>query len=171
MENGSLQSLWSKIFCRDGGFAEELFISIDKPDSKAYSAIIQGMAKYGQADRAYQLFEEAKEKGLTLNTDTYNFIIRSALTLRENNQKRLDFVMKTVSELSHNGLQPNLRTLNAVVDTLSACKSDRLCRSYMVRFISEFKALEIEPSLGTYYSVLIAHYREGFVVIESDFFV
>lgn len=150
---------------RDGGFAEELFISIDKPDSRAYSAIIQGMAKYGQADRAYQLYEEAREKGLTLNTDTYNLIIRSALTLRENNQKRLDFVVKIVSELNESGLRPNLRTLNAVVDILSACKSDRLCRSYIVRFISEFKLLGIEPSLGTYYSVLNAHYREGFTAV------
>lgn len=122
------------------------------------------MAKYGQADRAYQLYEEAREKGLTLNTDTYNLIIRSALTLRENNQKRLDFVLKIVNELNQSGLKPNLRTLNAIVDTLSACKSDRLCRSYIARFISEFKLLGIEPSLGTYYSILNAYYREGFIV-------
>lgn len=150
-----------KICYRDGGFAEELFISIDKPDSKAYSALIQGMAKYGQADRAYQLFEEALQKGFTLNTETYNFIIRSALTLKDNNQKRLDFIVQIANQLNQNGLKPNLRTLNAIMEILSACKSDRLCRAYMSRFLAEFKQLGIEPSLGTYYSLLIALYREG----------
>lgn len=51
------------LFCyRDGDFAEEVFISIkDKPE-KAYAAMIQGMSKYRQSDRAWQLFEEAKRK-------------------------------------------------------------------------------------------------------------
>lgn len=146
---------------RDGGFAEELFISIENPDSKAYSAIIQGMAKYGQADRAYQLFEEARQKGFPLNTDTYNLIIRCATTIRENNQKRLDFLIKILEELNGVGLKPNLRTLNAAVDVLSASKSDRLCRVYILRILSEFKRLGIEPSLATYYSILTTFYREG----------
>lgn len=153
------------MYGRDGGFAEELFISVDNPDSRAYSAIIQGMAKYGQAERAYQLYEESRQKGLTLNTDTYNSVIRLASTLRDSSQKKLDFMMKTLEELNASGLKPNLRTMNVCMDVLSMSKTDRLCRSYMLRLLSEFRQLGIEPSLGTYYSILTTFYREGIAVV------
>lgn len=119
------------------------------------------MAKYGQADRAYQLYEEARQKQFLLNTDTYNAIIKSSVTLKENNQKRLDFVLKVLEELNAADLKPNIRTLNVVMDVLAMSKSDRLCRWYMLKFLMEFKQLGIEPSLGTFYSLLTAFYREG----------
>lgn len=146
-----------------------MFISVDNPDSKAYSAIIQGMAKYGQVNRALELFEEATLKGFKLNTDTYNSIIKCTPTLRENNQKRLDFLIKILNQLNENGLKPNTGTFNASIEVLSLCKTDRLCRSYIFKFLREFKELGIEPSLATYYSILTAFYREGcrFTLMET----
>lgn len=125
------------------------------------------MAKYGQATRAYELFEEALQKGFKLNTETYNLIILSAMTLRENNQKRLDFVLTTLNKLNENDLKPNIRTLNATAEVLSLCKNDRLCKAHFLKIINEFKLLGVEPSLATYYFLLITFYREGTFCILS----
>lgn len=64
--------------------AEEIFISIDNPTSETYSAIIQGMAKFNQVARAHHLFEEAQSKGIALNINTYNAIIKASNFLKEN---------------------------------------------------------------------------------------
>lgn len=71
------------LLCRDGGLAEDIFNSIENPTAEAYSALIQGMAKYNQASRAFHLFEEAQSKGLELNVNAYNAIIGAANFLKE----------------------------------------------------------------------------------------
>lgn len=119
------------------------------------------MAKYLQADRAFQLFEEAKQKGFPLNTDTYNSIIRVTTILRDSNQKRLEFIMKIMADLKESGLKPNIGTLNAAMEVLAASKSDRVCRGYMLSLINEFRGIDIEPSLATWYFALLGYYRES----------
>ncbi|ERL94174.1 hypothetical protein D910_11456 [Dendroctonus ponderosae] len=68
---------------KDGSLADEIFISMENPSAEAYSAMIQGLAKFNHASRAHHLFEEAQAKGL-VDLDTYNAIIKVAPFLKEN---------------------------------------------------------------------------------------
>lgn len=73
---------------RDGGAAEEVFTSMENPSVEAYLAMIQGLAKFNHASRAYKLFEEAQTKGFLVDIDTYNAIIKVVPFLRESSELR-----------------------------------------------------------------------------------
>ncbi|XP_018331049.1 protein PTCD3 homolog, mitochondrial [Agrilus planipennis] len=145
---------------KDGGLAEEVFISIENPPAEAYSAIIQGMAKYYQADRAFELFEEAKGKGHILNTDVYNSIIRISPILKEGYDLRWSFVVDLLNQMSKAKLKPNLGTLNAVLRVLSTMGGGKLVKENVLKTLAEFKNLGVEPSLASWYYVLIAFCKD-----------
>ncbi|KAF2888832.1 hypothetical protein ILUMI_17341, partial [Ignelater luminosus] len=140
--------------------AEEIFISIDNPGAKAYSAVIQGMAKYGQNDRAWQLFEDSQQKGLIVTCDTYNALIGVASYLKEGYDLRWNFIVDLLTVMSKAQIKPNLGTLNAVLKTLSSMGSGKIMKQNMLKVLTEFKALGIEPSLASWYYVLITYCKE-----------
>ncbi|KAL1491584.1 hypothetical protein ABEB36_012159 [Hypothenemus hampei] len=140
---------------KDGSLAEEIFNSIENPNAETYSAIIQGMAKFNQAARAYHLFEEAQNKGLILNVDSYNAIIKVINFLKEAYDMRWTFVINLLEQMKATGLKPNLETLNSVLYTLSNMGGSKIVKDFAVKTLREFKNLGIEPSLGTWYYLLI----------------
>lgn len=139
---------------RDGSAAEEIFISIDNPTADTYNAIIQGMAKFNQVDRALHLFEEAQQKGIILNVDTYNSIIRVANFLKEDYDLRWSFVATMLDHIKQAEIKPNLGTLNAVLYTLNTMGGGKTVREFVLKTLREFKDLDIEPCLGSWYYVL-----------------
>ncbi|XP_030751903.1 protein PTCD3 homolog, mitochondrial [Sitophilus oryzae] len=145
---------------KDGHVAEEIFISIDNPTAEAYSAIIQGMAKYFQVDRANHLFEEAQQKGLVLNIDTYNSLIRVANFLKEGYELRWTYVINILQAINSAGIKPNLGTLNAVLHTLSTMGTSQNVKDLTLKTLRQFKDLGIEPCLGSWYYVLITYCKE-----------
>lgn len=169
--------IWQKCYCqlnirreiwiqttflsRDGDFAEELFISLENPGLEAYSAIIQGMAKYYQVDRAYELFEEAQMKQIPLNTNTYNSIISVSNFIKESFDLRWSFVTNLLQQMQMNKLKPNLGTLNATLQTLSTMGNNNFVKETTLKVLAEFKACGIEPSLASWYFVLITFCKES----------
>lgn len=145
---------------KDGLLSEEIFISIDNPSAEAYSAIIQGMTKFGQVDRAWQLFEDSQKKGLVVSTDTYNSLISVASFLKEDYDLRWSFVTDMLSGMARAQNKPNLGTLNALLKTLSTLGSGKHVKQNVLKVLSEFKALGIEPSLASWYYVLITYCKE-----------
>ncbi|CAH0552989.1 unnamed protein product [Brassicogethes aeneus] len=145
---------------RDGNFAEELFISIENPTAEVYSAIIQGMAKHLQVERAWQLFEEAQQKGIIVNTDTYNSLIAVSNYLKEGYDQRWSFAFDLLSDLNRANLKPNLGTLNSVLKTLSTMGTGRVTKTYTLQVLREFKDIGIEPCLASWYYVLITFCKD-----------
>ncbi|XP_017778840.1 PREDICTED: protein PTCD3 homolog, mitochondrial [Nicrophorus vespilloides] len=144
----------------DGSLAEEIFISIENPDAAAYSAIIQGMAKHYQVNRAWQLFEEAQGKGLEVNTSTYNSIIRVTSFMKESYDLRWSFVNDILSLMNKAKTKPNLGTLNACLEIVSTMGQSKTAKSYALKLLKEFKSLGIEPSLASWYHVLMTYCKE-----------
>ncbi|XP_044748174.1 protein PTCD3 homolog, mitochondrial [Coccinella septempunctata] len=145
---------------KDGDFAEEIFISIKEPKAETYSAIIQGMAKYYQIERATQLFEEAKQKGFILSTDTYNAMIEAGNLLKENYDMRWAYIVQLLSEMHEKKIKPNLGTLNAVLYCLSLM-GIKFSRESALKVLSEFKNLGIEPSLASWNFILQIFYKDN----------
>ncbi|CAG2066590.1 unnamed protein product, partial [Timema podura] len=73
---------------KDNGVAETVFRSIEPSTSAAYCALLQGMTRHYQVDRAWQLFEEMNHKGIPLTTEAYNSLIRVTSYLREGVEQR-----------------------------------------------------------------------------------
>ncbi|XP_060532689.1 small ribosomal subunit protein mS39 [Cylas formicarius] len=145
---------------KDGGPAEEVFAKLKEPDEEAYAALIQGMAKYSQSTRAWHYFEEARNKGYTLNTDTYNSLIRISKFFKEGYDMRWTHVTDLLRSMNQANLKPNLGTLNAVLFVLSGMTTHRAVKENILKTLREFKNLEIEPSLGSYYFIINTFYGD-----------
>lgn len=58
------------------------------------------------------------------------------------------------------GVNPNLGTLNSTLEALSQVAGWRQSRLLSLQVIAEFSSLGIQPSLASYYYLLIIHCRE-----------
>lgn len=128
---------------------------------EAYCAIIQGMIKYLQVDRAIQLFEEAQKNQISLNTNTFNTLISSVNIQKENFDMRWSLVTNYLTQMKDAKLRPNLGTLNAVLGALNQMGNPNMTRTYTLMTLSEFKKLDIEPSLGSWHYVLNTFYKDS----------
>ncbi|XP_066943721.1 small ribosomal subunit protein mS39 [Macrobrachium rosenbergii] len=155
MGRGGIRKTW-----KDNGFAEELFQSLENKDSKAFCALFRGMSNYFQIDKAWQLYQEAQEKGIPLDTETYNSAIRIAPFLRESSDLRWQLMKDIMKTMADKGITPNLGTLNSTLEALVQAAGWRNTRDISLQTFSEFCSLGIKPSLATYYYLLLIHCRE-----------
>jgi pentatricopeptide repeat domain-containing protein 3 len=145
---------------KDNDLAEQVFSEIEPKDAKAYAAIIRGMAKYFQSERAWALYQEAVEKQLQLDTKTMNSLLQIVSVLKESYELRWQLVQEILTDMNKQQLKPDLGTLNAVLQTLATIGNFKVARNYCTQTLSEFHKLGIEPSLATWFYVLAIFCRE-----------
>lgn len=121
------------------------------------------MAKYYQVERAWELFEESQKKGFILTVDAYNALLNVTNFLKENHELRWNFIVNLLSDLNRLQIKPNLGTLNAVLYSLSTMGQN--AKDQALKVLREFREIGIEPSLGSWYYVLITFCK------ESKFFI
>ncbi|CAG2162312.1 unnamed protein product [Oppiella nova] len=140
---------------KDNGFAEQLFDSIAEKTSETYCALIQGLAKHSQSQKAYQYYREMIEKGLKLNTETYNSLIKVAPMLRESSDTRWVYVEEILNCMKSNAIKPNLQTLNNMLEVITRFGAMRFTQNFAKKTLVEMTVnLGVEPSLATYYHLL-----------------
>ncbi|KAH0560601.1 hypothetical protein KQX54_006230, partial [Cotesia glomerata] len=125
----------------------------------AYSAMICGNAKYMNAERAWQLSEEADRLNIPLTIEAYNYIISLATAITDNGSERKKIVLNTMKKIKELGLEPNIGTLNSalkVTSRMNRNNAEEFCRL----LFGEFKSIGIEPSLASYYYALKTFYRK-----------
>ncbi|XP_064543399.1 small ribosomal subunit protein mS39 [Drosophila montana] len=145
---------------KDGDLAEKLYAAIEPKTPQSYAALIRGMAKYLQCERAYALLQEANERQIQLDTNTYNAIIQIVSLLKDTADQRWHLCTVLLNQMAEQQLHPNLGTLNAVLECISTFGNFKLARSSALKVLPEFKQLGVTPSLGTYYYILIIFCRE-----------
>jgi len=64
-------------------------------------------------------------------------------------------------EIKNAGLDPNLGTLNAILESVSTFGNIRQSKTLCLAVLSEFKELGITPCLASYYYVLMSHCKES----------
>ncbi|KAL5286782.1 PTCD3 family protein [Megaselia abdita] len=144
---------------KDGDLAEQLFNELPKT-AQSYSALIRGMCKYYQVERAYALFHESIEKQIELDTKTFNSLLLVSSFIKESGEMRWEFCVDLLRQMKERQLRPDIGTLNAALKTISTIGHHKLCRTGAIKVLSEFKAIGIEPSLGSYCYVLNIFCRE-----------
>lgn len=145
---------------KDGELPEKIFAELETKNSAAYCSLIRGMCKYYQAEKGYALFQEALDKGIELDTDTFNHVISVTNLLRESADLRWELVLELLRLMKERNVAPNLRTLNAVLKATSLLGYTKLAKQCMMKTLAEFKKLDIEPSLASWYYVLITFCKE-----------
>lgn len=150
----------NKKLWRKDNLADKIFDEMKEKDSKAYCTLIQGLCKYYQSNRAYNLYEEMKEKNLCPNVETYNSLISICPFLKESSEARWTMVKELLTEMSQQGLMPNLETINTLLDVISRFGKMQTAKSFSLEVLSEMKYLNIVPSLGTWYYILTIFCKE-----------
>lgn len=145
---------------KDGELAENLYAAIEPKTPQSYAALIRGMAKYLQCERAFALFQEATEKQIQLDTNTFNAVIEVVSFLKETADQRWQLCNDLLQQMAQQQLRPNLGTLNALLQCISSFGNFKLARGSALKVLPEFKQLGVTPSLGTYYYLLIIFCRE-----------
>ncbi|CAH0721551.1 unnamed protein product, partial [Brenthis ino] len=143
-----------------GGLADKLFTAMEPKTPEAYCAVIKGMAKYFQAERAHVLAQEAKENGVPLSTSVYNALIGCVGFLKEGASLRIEALKGLLVEMNEQGLTPDTGTLNICLKSLSVWGSGKALQSFALQLVAEFKQLGIEPSLSAYYYLLCLFCKE-----------
>lgn len=118
------------------------------------------MAKHCQVEKAWAYFEEAQQKQIFLPTEVYDSLIRVAVFMREANDLRWNFIQELLIKMNQAKLKPKLSTLNAILFTISNLVGSRQAKNYILSSLGEFKNLGIEPSLASYYYILITLCKE-----------
>lgn len=145
---------------KDGDLAEQLFAEIEPKSVQSYCAIIRGMCKFYQVERGWALFQEAIEKDLPIDVNTYNSVIQVANFLKESGELRWELVQDILRIMATRMVKPNLGTLNAVMGLISTIGGYRQGRTFALQTLAEFQTLGIQPSLATWYFVLSIFCRE-----------
>lgn len=139
---------------KDGSLAEKLFYEIKSDVPSSYSAIICGMCKYLQVSKAFEIYSEAQSKNIPLNVETYNSLLSKAKFVNESHPKIWELIVSLLNEMADRKIKPNIKTLNSILESLSKMNTSRNAKTYALQTISEFKALNIEPSLASFYHLL-----------------
>jgi pentatricopeptide repeat domain-containing protein 3 len=115
---------------------------------------------------------------------TYNSILKIAGTVREDgefiiqlidvrislelhdfiifNFKKYSFsAQETLMNMAHAGIKPNVRSLNATLQSVSRIPISRVAREKALKLMSDFKSIGVNPSLGTYFFLLKIFCRES----------
>ncbi|XP_026327030.1 protein PTCD3 homolog, mitochondrial [Hyposmocoma kahamanoa] len=145
---------------RLGGLADQIFNSLEPKTPEVYCAVIQGMAKYYQAERAHALAQEALEKGITLSTNVYNALLGCVGFLREGTALRIDALKSLLNEMNEQGLTPNDETLTACLRSVSAWGGGKMLQDFALQIVAEFRQLGIQPGLSAYYYLLCLFCKE-----------
>ncbi|XP_050672303.1 protein PTCD3 homolog, mitochondrial [Leptidea sinapis] len=145
---------------RMGGLADKIFQSMEPKTSEAYCAIIQGMARFYQAERAHVLAHQAIENGLQLSTSVYNSLISCVGFLKEGTILRIEALKTLLVEMSQQGLSPNQETLTACLKSISAWGGGNNLQTFASQIVAEFKSLNIQPGLSAYYYLLCLYCKE-----------
>lgn len=143
-----------------GSLADTIFTSMEPKTPEAYCAIIQGLAKYYQAERAHLLAQEAIEKGIPLSTNVYNSLLGCIGFLREGVVLRIEALKDLLMKMNEQGLSPNEETLTACLKSVSVWGGGKPLQQLALQIIAEFKQLGIQPGLSAYFYLLCLFCKE-----------
>ncbi|CAB1325133.1 unnamed protein product [Coregonus sp. 'balchen'] len=146
-----------RIVWRENNNAERIFNLLPERDTRAYSALIRGMVKYGAHVKAFNAYTDMLNNRLIADVHTFNALISAAPEVREKYNEKWDLVVDLLKQMNEQKVKPNLLTFNAVLKALRRCGS--LARAQSLHTLSEMKAMGIAPSLASFDHVLGIFYK------------
>ncbi|TRY91170.1 hypothetical protein DNTS_006100 [Danionella cerebrum] len=137
--------------------AERIFGLLSEPNTRSYSALIQGMVKHGAFSKAIETYTDLRRNGLIGDVAIFNALIRAVWGSYPTFNERVEKSMNFLVEMESQKIKPNLNTFNAVLKCL--LNSGKFGRASAFSVFSEMKALNIEPSLGSYNFLIYMFYN------------
>ncbi|KAJ8015167.1 hypothetical protein DPEC_G00023330 [Dallia pectoralis] len=146
-----------KVVWRENNNAERIFNLLPERNSRAFSALIRGMVKYGAHMKAFNTYTDMLNNRLTADVHTFNALISATTEVREKYNDKWDLVVDLLKQMNEQKVKPNLLTFNAVLKALRRCGP--LAKGQSLHTLSEMKALGIAPSLASFHHLLGIFYK------------
>jgi pentatricopeptide repeat domain-containing protein 3 len=70
-------------------------------------------------------------------------------------------LQELLTAMSKQNVAPNVGTLNAVLEAVSSMGPQRHVRTYALRALAEFRYVGVQPSLASFYFLLITFCKES----------
>ncbi|CAH8447336.1 unnamed protein product [Schistosoma turkestanicum] len=174
VNNWSLDTQAEKLFHKE-------FNILNTP--AGYRSMIRGAARFGNADRAFELTKlawESKHGDKCLDLATYNQLIRCLhqLTIVKNDEENIwDIIVNILEHVKICGDPINISIFTNILYTLAQASvqvkstshlSDKNYVSIGLGLLSELKRLNLKPELGTLANLLLLIYRTPAPVNRSS---
>ncbi|KAJ8317091.1 hypothetical protein KUTeg_004995 [Tegillarca granosa] len=147
---------YTKAGWRKEGYAEKLFMIMTEKNQlspRAYNMMLKGRAKYGDRQRAMELYNTMKQTNIPVEIEAYNLMVYVAFNYPRNYQ--VEKVMDILRDMKTQGVVPNQGTFNtylkALLDYMTLKKDNPTAD--MLKTLKEMKICGVEPSLATWYYV------------------
>lgn len=149
------------------GVASKIFNQIkeDLDPPRVYSTMIAGLSKFNEHATAKQVFEDFStnhpDKGLY--AIAYDGLISSVPNLNSSVATAHQAVDEIVGHMEQHLVMPNLRVFNSILDCYKRFNCDEVTCQKALKLVNDMRALEIEPSLFTYESLItiLCKYKSG----------
>ncbi|CAI9543096.1 unnamed protein product [Staurois parvus] len=131
---------------RDNNNAERIFNLMPEKDEHSFRTMIRGMVKHGASSKAFDMYTDLLNNRLTGDVHTFNALITAASRVKNDSQEKWTLILDLLNQMTQQKVQPNLHTFNSVLKSLKKTGLVRIAFPILM----EMKALNIEPSLGTF---------------------
>ncbi|CAF0831678.1 unnamed protein product [Didymodactylos carnosus] len=155
-ESGVAKKTW-----KENGITEQFFEELKKlspNNNRVYNSIVCGMLKHLQCEKALEIIAEMKENNIKLNIVTYNWLLRSVSSIKENYNARWEYILDILNEMKTHGIRPNLKCFNSILYTLRRSPLSEHNPTLALSIVNEMRTLNIKPSLGTWSHVIMIFY-------------
>ncbi|CAH2299548.1 pentatricopeptide repeat domain-containing 3, mitochondrial isoform X1 [Pelobates cultripes] len=142
---------------RQNNNAERIFNLMSERNAHTFCTMIRGMVKYGASSKAFDVYTDLLNNRMTADVHTFNALILAAPELKDKYNEKLDLVMELLKHMVSQKVQPNLLTFNCVLNSLRKCGS--MAKGPALQTLNEMKALNVEPSLATFYHLMGIFYK------------
>ncbi|GAB0090365.1 Protein PTCD3 homolog, mitochondrial [Sergentomyia squamirostris] len=140
---------------------DKLFKELPADDARALNTMIRTLCRNFLVTDAWTLYQKALADGMPIYVDTFNSMLQIVLHLNEGlpaiKWKSVEDILNTMANQS---VKPSVQTLNILLEILSSIFGWKDARQMSMGILAEFRALEITPSLASWYHILNIFYRD-----------
>jgi pentatricopeptide repeat protein len=146
--------IWSLI-----NHAEQFFAKMPEKNGATYDALILGLVKFMNFDRAWEMFGQMSKEGHQASVATYNSLLYviGNTTIPDPWSK----AMSLVQQMSHEPVvKPNISTMNLLLE-ISSQTGKTSAMQLSLKTFREALHLGLEPTLTTFLALLRAHIKSS----------
>uniref|UniRef100_A0A6B2FAV4 Small ribosomal subunit protein mS39 n=1 Tax=Bothriechis nubestris TaxID=1766655 RepID=A0A6B2FAV4_9SAUR len=159
-------SNFQQITWRENNNAERIFHLMPEKNAHSYCTMIRGMVKHGECQKAFNMYADLLNKNLKADVSIFNTLILAAVEVKEKYIEKWACIEDVLRQMAEQDIQPNLLTFNSILKALKQCGKVPRAKARLI--LNEMRALNIEPSLATYYHLLcMSHNIAGFAESQS----
>lgn len=81
--------------------------------------------------------------------------------MKDSNEDCKTLLINLLQEMDENNIKPTIRTMNSVLRNISIFSHQQFSKVFALQIIADFRFINVEPSLASYYFLLLTFCRKS----------